>query len=299
MEHQVLLFYTYTDIDDPETLAARTKALSSRYGLTGRVLIAQEGVNATLEGTTENTEAFIEEFMEDARFRNLRVKRSRGTGNAFPKLSVKVRQEIVGTRFPDSINPRIKTAPRVTPDELRSWFDAGEDFAIVDMRNDYEYRSGHFKNAINPGLENSRDLPAALPRLAHLKDKKVLTVCTGGVRCEKMSALLMAEGFGQVYQLEDGIHAYMEKFPGKDFLGTLYTFDGRVVMDFGGEREIVGRCTLCGEATESYANCANDACHLHFLACEKCQAPAGAFCTEACRAVVHGAHTPMGATVSA
>jgi len=123
-----------------------------------------------------------------------------------------------------------------------------------------------------------------MPKLEPLKEKKVVTVCTGGIRCEKMSAYLLSHGFKDVYQLENGIHTYMEKYPGKDFLGTLYTFDQRVVMDFGGkDREVIGQCGRCGVKTERYLNCGNLDCHAHFLVCKVC-APSedNAFCSEEC-----------------
>ena len=281
--HQVLLFYKYVTIEDPEVVMEHIRSLAKAHGLLGRVLIAHEGINGTLEGETEATEVFARELLSDARFSDMKIKRSSGSGSAFPKLQVKVRDEIVGTKFPADVDPRVKTAPHLSPDELRAWYENERDFVVVDMRNDYEYQSGHFKNSINPGLEASRDLPDALPKLEPLKDKTVLTVCTGGVRCEKMSAYLLNQGFTDVYQLDDGMHGYMEKYPGKDFLGTLYTFDNRLTMDFGGEREIVGRCYLCQATTEAYVNCKNNACHLHFLACADCQTEGGTACSDACK----------------
>ncbi len=284
--HQVLLFYKYVTIEEPETVAARVRELATAHHLLGRAIIAEEGINATFEGTVDATEAFVREFFTDVRFADILVKRSSGTGTAFPKLSVKVRDEIVGTRFDKGlVDPRIRTAPRLSPEELRTWYESGKDFVVVDMRNDYEYRSGHFKDSVNPGLESSRDLPEALPKLAPLKDKTVLTVCTGGIRCEKMSAYLLAQGFTDVYQLENGIHGYMEQYPGKDFEGTLYTFDNRLTMDFGGERSMVGTCHHCQSPTETYVNCGNNFCHLHFLVCADCTSIEGAFCSNECKAL--------------
>lgn len=283
MTYQVLLFYKYVTIADPAELVARVRALATEYGLLGRCLIAEEGINGTFEGETEATEAFAKALVEDERLADMKIKRSEGNGSAFPKLQVKVREEIVGTRFPKEVDPRTETAPHLSAAELRSWYENDKDFVVVDMRNDFEYQSGHFKNSINPGLEASRDLPNALPKLEPLKDKTVLTVCTGGVRCEKMSAYLMANGFTDVYQLDDGMHGYMETYPGKDFLGTLYTFDKRLTMDFGGEREVVGKCHHCQAPTEAYVNCRNNACHLHFLVCEACTDPDGVFCSEDCK----------------
>ncbi len=269
--YQVLLFYAYLYIDNPAQLAADMRALSEHYQLMGRVIVAAEGINATLEGTLEATEAFVAAFMQDSRFATLEVKRSVGTGESFPKLSVKVRKEIVGTGFsPEDADPSKKTAPRLSPTELRQWYEQGREFVVVDMRNSYEFASGHFKNSIDPGLEASRDLPQALPKLETLKNKTVLTVCTGGVRCEKMSAYLQSHGFEDVYQLDGGIHSYMEKYPGKDFEGTLYTFDNRLTMDFGGARSIIGRCHHCESSTERYINCAQVGCHVHILVCTDC-----------------------------
>ncbi len=273
MKHQVLLFYTYQTIENPKGLAEWFRAAAERYNLLGRVIIAEEGVNAILEGLIQDTEQFVQAFYRDPRFTQVQIKRSLSDGMSLPKLSVKVRDEIVGTHFPREIaDPRVKTAPHLAPEELRAWYETKEDFVVIDMRNDYEYASGHFKDSIDPGLRVSRDLPAALPKLVSLKDKKIVTVCTGGVRCEKMSAYLLNNGFNEVYQLDGGIHSYMEKYPGKDFEGTLYTFDNRLTMDFGGNREVVGICYLCSNKTERYVNCAYDGCHLHFLICDVCAA---------------------------
>ncbi len=283
MQHQILLFYKYVTISDPEAEMEAFRALAQKYQLLGRALIASEGINATLEGEVSKTEAFVKEFLKHPLFKDISIKRSKGTGTAFPKLKVKVRNQIVGTHFSkEEADPEKETAPHLTPEELRAWYERGEDFVVVDMRNDYEYEVGHFKNSINPGLKASRDLKEKVKELEPLKNKKVVTVCTGGVRCEPMAAYLQNKGFEEVYQLEDGMHAYMEKYPGKDFLGALYTFDGRIVMDFGGEREIVGTCRFCKAKTEQYVNCANPQCNAHFLVCNECDGGGTVFCGEVC-----------------
>lgn len=286
MAHQVLLFYKYVAIEDPVALMNEIRSAAKAHHLLGRILVAEEGINGTVEGTPADTEAFAEVLLSDERFSDMQIKRSEGTGDAFRKLYVKVRNEIVGTRFDKAIDPRTQTGKRLSAEELKQWYEEQRDFVVVDMRNDYEYKSGHFKDSINPELQNSRDLPGALPKLEPLKDKTVLTVCTGGVRCEKMSAFLMAHGFKDVYQLDNGIHGYMEKYPGQDFEGTLYTFDTRKVMDFGGDRQIIGRCLLCDAPTENYVNCGNDFCHLHFLACEACASDERTYCSATCRETV-------------
>ena len=285
MSFQVILFYKYVTINEPHLFADKWRARAHELGLSGRFLVAEEGINATLEGEREKTECLIQELRQDERFADLKVKTSIGNGKSFPKLAVKVVREIVGTRFSqEDADPRVRTASRLSPEALHEMYAKNDDFVVVDMRNSYEFASGHFKNSIDPGMRASRDLQTAIVKLEPYKNKKIVTVCTGGIRCEKMSAYLLSKGFSDVCQLEEGIHAYMQKYPGQDFLGTLYTFDDRIMMDFGGDREIVGTCLHCKQKTERYLNCANDICHVHILVCEVCAPTADkAVCSRWCR----------------
>lgn len=286
MHFQVLLFYKYVRISNPEEFKASYTMLCEKHCLQGRTVVAEEGLNSTLEGTIEDTENFLKEFLLDSRFTDMQIKRSEGDGKSFPKLSIKIRKEIVGTRFPDEVDPTKKTGKYLKPEELRQWYEEDKDFVVVDMRNSYEFESGHFKKSIDPGMTASRELPDKIAQIKEAtKDKTILTVCTGGVRCEKMSAYLLHEGFDEdkVYQLDGGMHSYMEKYPGKDFRGTLFTFDDRLVMDFGGEREIIGKCKRCDATNEQYQNCANAECNMLFLICNDCMSSEGpGFCSEKC-----------------
>lgn len=254
-EYKVILFYKFTLIKNPEQLRKEQLALAESFGLKGRMIIGEEGVNATFEGLLEDIEAYKKTIWSDYRFADMPIKESAGNGQAFPKLSVKVREEVV-TLGAGKLDPAKDTAPTVSADELENWYESGQDFVVLDLRNDYEVKSGYFDKTINPELENFRDLPQKLKDLSGLKDKKVLTVCTGGIRCEKATCLLKQEGFQDVYQLKDGIHTYMQKYPGRHFKGTLYVFDNRIttpVVDVP-NREIVGKCAYCDKSTENYAN---------------------------------------------
>jgi UPF0176 protein len=288
MDFQVILFYKYVRISNPESFKRAYTDLCEKYHLTGRAIIAEEGVNGTHEGTILDTENFVKELLLDERFSDMQVKKSKGNGSSFPKLKVKVKEEIVGTRFPKEVDPTKKTGKHLSPEELRSWYEEDKDFIVVDMRNSYEFESGHFKKSIDPGMTSSRELPEKIAKIKELaQDKPILTVCTGGVRCEKMSAYLLHEGFDEnkVYQLDGGMHSYMEKYPGKDFSGTLFTFDNRLVMDFGGEREVIGTCKRCGVKNEQYQNCANAVCNMLFLICNDCMSSEGpGFCSAKCEA---------------
>ncbi len=241
---EILLFYKYVDIKDPEALKLDQRRLCEDLSLKGRIIVAKEGINATLEGKKENTDKYLSVFLADPRFKDTHIKRSGGTGNAFPRLSIKVRKDLVSDSLPVQVDPNQVTGKRLSPDELHQWYQNKKgEFYVVDMRNDYEYNVGHFDGSLLPGMKNFRDLPLAKEKIADLKDKTVVTVCTGGVRCEKASGFLVKEGFKDVYQLDGGIVSYMEKYPGEAFKGSLYVFDNRKVMTFDdpSKHTVIGR----------------------------------------------------------
>lgn len=274
MTYQILLYYAYTHVADPGHEVERQRELCRCLNLKGRILIAEEGVNGTVEGLVEDAETYIQACAADPIFQGVVFKRSAGTGSAFPKAIVKARSEIVSAHLGEGdVNPNVTTGKRLRAEELHGWLRSGREFAIVDVRNDFERAVGRFEGSVLPPMGNFRDLPAVLPTLESLRHKTVVTVCTGGVRCEKASGYLLEQGFTDVYQLQDGIVSYMERYPNQDFKGALYVFDGRVTMDLNRNLpgyEVVGRCERCGAPSEHYENCANDDCRRHFICCEAC-----------------------------
>lgn len=286
----ILLFYYYGAIAHPEKLMDEQRLICSQLDLKGRMIIAREGFNATLEGTAEHIAQYIDAIKGVQEFSNIHFKLSEGTGNAFPRLSIKVRNEIVTSHLDGAINPAHKTGSYLSPEELHEWFVAGEEFYIVDMRNGYEQRVGFFERSLLSEFAHFSDLPSILPKLESLRGKKILTVCTGGVRCEKASAFLLENGFPEVYQLYGGIVSYMEKYPNEHFKGKLYVFDGRVCMGFNTSdpaHTIVGRCQQCHAVSERYINCANDACHRHYISCPACSEAKMGCCSDACNGKMH------------
>jgi UPF0176 protein len=289
--YQILLYYKYIPIENPEKLMKEQRELCEELGLKGRILIAKEGINGTVEGTIENTEKYIKEIIKDPRFADIHWKKSDGIGDAFPKLRIRVRNEIVATHLKErDIDPRVTTGKYLTPEELHSWIHGPnkKTFYIMDMRNDFEYAVGHFENSLFPNLQYFRNLPGEIEKLSHLKDKTILTVCTGGVRCEKASGFLVTQGFTDVYQLKGGIVSYMEKYPNLDFKGKLYVFDKRLVMGFNTDspdHEIIGTCVKCDQKSERMINCINDECSRHFILCKDCADPVTgrALCPMGCR----------------
>ena len=275
IDFQTILFYNYVYIDNPVHFMREQMRLQESLGLLGRTIIAKEGINATIEGPVEKIEEYLTHFLADERFANTHIKRSKSFGTAFPKLSVKVRQEIVAMGLGAcDIDPNKITGVHLKPEELHAWINSDKEFYIIDMRNAYEHDLGFFEGSIRPPMENFRDLPKFLESLEHLKNKTVVTVCTGGVRCEKASGYLLANGFTDVYQLDGGIVSYMEKYPNEDFVGKLYVFDNRMMMGFftdDPKHKVVGRCIVCSAPSERFTNCHNHDCHRQVIACETCE----------------------------
>lgn len=288
-KYQVLLFYKYVVINNPEKLMEEQRDLCISLGIKGRIIVSVEGINGTLEGTLENTKKYIKKIQQDILFSDIDFKKSEGTGKAFPRLSVRVRDEIVTSNIAN-LNPTQTTGKYLEAVDLHNWFREGKEFYIVDMRNDYEQQSGYFEGSILSGFTNFKDLYQIVPKLKHLKNKTIVTVCTGGVRCEKASGYLVNNGFADVYQLQNGIQTYMEAYPNEHFKGKLYVFDNRLTIGFNIEdpkHEIVGKCMLCGKSCDSYVNCMNPPCHLHFICCVNCLEPETklAFCKPECREI--------------
>lgn len=253
----IILFYKFFDVTDPSELRDELRALAEKHNLRGRLLVAKEGINGTFEGVAADIGAFKVAMAEDDRFADMPIKESAGTGDAFPKLIVKERPEAV-TLGVTGLDIKNKTATELTAEELHDWYLRNEDFVVLDLRNSYEIECGQFERTIDPGLENFRDLPDKLEEiknLPELKDKKIVTVCTGGIRCEKATAYMKDQGMDNLYQLKDGIHTYMLKYPGQFFKGTLFVFDNRITTDVVPvpDKEIIGKCIYCGVATEHYA----------------------------------------------
>lgn len=271
-DYQVILFYKFVTIQDPDLFKNQQISLCQKTGIKGgRVIVSSEGINGTLEGKPKAIDAYIKTMHSDDRFGDVKFKISPSNGEAFPniidpgtgnpksKLSIKVRSELVTTDINgiDEIGPITgKTGKYITAQELHEWINNPQkEFYIVDMRNDYEYEIGQFEGSIIlDNFKNFRDLPKLLPQLEPLKNKTIVTVCTGGIRCEKASGFLMEQGFNNVYQLQDGIVTYMEQYPNEDFLGKLYVFDQRVTVGFNiqdKKHKSIGKCRLCKDPTEN------------------------------------------------
>jgi UPF0176 protein len=259
--HEVLIYYKYSLLENPEKEVKFHRHLCEKFDLKGRILIAKDGINGTVEGTAENNYKYIDALKSEPFYKDIYFKKSPGTGNSFPKLQVRTRSEIVTTmlEYKDEIGPLVGvTGKYITSQALHSLIHSDNEFYIIDMRNDYEYSVGYFENSVLlKNLKNFRDLPNILPEIEHLKEKQIVTVCTSGVRCEMASGFLIRNGFANVSQLKDGIMEYMQTYPNEDFVGKLFVFDNRVVLGFNTEtpqHKIVGSCIRCGISSENFVD---------------------------------------------
>ncbi len=262
----VILFYKYTPIADPAAFLASQRELCESLGLKGRVLIAAEGLNGTLAGPAESIDRYMAALRADERFADIEFKISPGDERTFPKLVIKVRSEIVTLGAgPDLIADQDN---HLSPADWKRLLEDDPDIAIVDVRNRYESAAGKFANAIACDIETFRELPAYVDEhLGGLKDRKVLMYCTGGIRCEKASALFRSKGFSQVYQLHGGIVTYQEQFGNEHWLGECFVFDQRMTVRVDESLVEISRCAHTGRPTGRYVNCLHDLCHsLFFLA---------------------------------
>jgi UPF0176 protein len=261
----VILFYQYVPLADPAKIAATQRALCTRLGLKGRVLLAHEGINGTLAGPPEGIDEYIAALRADVRFADIEFKVSAGDANTFPKLVIKVRPEIVtlgaGPLIPDRDN-------HLSPAEWKRAIEQDPEVVLVDVRNRYESAAGRFRDAVACDIEHFRELPACLGKLEPLREKKVLMYCTGGIRCEKASALFRQHGFTRVFQLHGGIARYQEEFGNEHWLGECFVFDQRMTVRVEESLVQIGQCAHTGRPTSRFVNCLHDPCHVLFLLSE-------------------------------
>lgn len=283
--YRILLFYKFVKIDDHEALAAEHLKYCKKLGIKGRILIAPEGINGTLSGDFEQTEQYMEDLRADSRFADTVFKIDDAEEHAFKKMFVRPKEELVTFRFEDEWDASEYTGKHLSPKEFYEQLQQ-EDVIVLDGRNDYEYDIGHFRGAIRPNVESSREFPDWIrENMSEFKDKKILTYCTGGVRCEKLTGFLMKEGFNDVAQLEGGIVTYSKdpEVQGRLFDGKCYVFDERISIPINHTDEdiIVGKCYHCEAPTDDYINCPT--CNLQHVVCESCKEEHDHFCSDACR----------------
>jgi UPF0176 protein len=287
MDYRVLLFYKYVTIDDPETFAAEHLQFCKDNDLKGRILVSSEGINGTVSGPKEVTDNYIAHMRADTRFSDIVFKIDEAEGHAFKKMHVRPRNEIVALDLEDDVNPKELTGKYLSPTEFRDALQS-DDTVVIDARNDYEYDLGHFRGAIRPNITRFRDLPDWIKEnKEQFMDKKIVTYCTGGIRCEKFSGWLLKEGFEDVSQLKDGIATYGKdpETKGELWDGKMYVFDERISVEINQvDKTVVGKEWFDGTPCERYINCSNPECNRQILVSEENEERYLGACSHECAA---------------
>ncbi|MDQ0268336.1 oxygen-dependent tRNA uridine(34) hydroxylase TrhO [Cytobacillus purgationiresistens] len=284
--YRLLLYYMYVPIESPEGFAKQHLKLCKSLELKGRILVAKEGINGTVSGTVENTEQYMKIMKADERFADMVFKVDEVEQHAFKKMHVRPRTEIVTLNLEDDVNPNEVTGAYLEPKEFYEAMQQ-QDTVVIDARNDYEYDIGHFRGAIRPDIEAFRDLPDWIRENNEiLEGKKILTYCTGGIRCEKFSGWLVQEGYQDVSQLHGGIITYGKdpEVQGELWDGQCYVFDDRITVPINNkEHVVVGKDYFTGEPCERYINCANPECDKRFMATKENEDKYLRSCSHECR----------------
>lgn len=280
---RIALYYRFVPLADPEGVRLWQRTLAASLGLTGRIIVSAQGINGTVGGPVDAVKRYVRGTREHPAFRDLEVKWSDGSAADFPRLSVKVRPELVAFGAPERITVDedgvVGTGERLTPAQLDALVAARAGTAhpvrLLDGRTTVEAAIGRFEGAVVPDAHTTRDLLAAVDSgsLDHLRDAPVVTYCTGGVRCEVLSALLKDRGFSEVYQLDGGIVRYGEAVGDAGlWRGELAVFDRRLAVRFTEDAETIGRCITCEAPTSELRNCADPACTTLEVRCAACAA---------------------------
>jgi UPF0176 protein len=284
---KILLYYRYVQIDQPEKFAYEHLKFCKSIGLKGRILVAENGINGTVGGPQEITDRYKEHMKANPLFADMEIKESRGPADSFKKMFVRYRPELVTMKYGEKLDPNVEAGKYLEPAELNRMYDNKEDFLIVDIRNDYEAEIGRFKGAIILPMQNFKQLPEIVDKeLLKYKNRKIITYCTGGIRCETATALLKKKGFTNVYQLHGGVHVYGQQFPDDYFEGKLYVFDERVAVPINTpeNRKILAKCLHCTAACDDYINCTNAECNKQIIMCRDCRVKWNDGCSIECTA---------------
>jgi len=314
-----VLFYKYVDIENPERLKEEQFNLSNSLNLLGTILVASEGINGCLSGYEKDLEEYKKIIKKNKKFSDIKFKEGPANKHTFKRLHVRIRDEIVSSRFKANLKNK---GIYIEPKELKKLLDNDEDLVLLDARNNYEYDIGKFNIAIHLDLDTFREFPEKINELKNskkiynttknnkknynlinnlennklsnidnkidyesLKNKKIITYCTGGIRCEKASAFLRENGFENVYQLHGGILSYGKEVGNAHWEGKCFVFDtrGAVDIDPNSQSEPITQCVLCNLPNADLYNCVLTTCDRFFTACEDCFKVLKGCCSRRCR----------------
>lgn len=281
--YYVLAYYYIGHIENPQAEMERHKEFFKTRDFKGRIYISSQGINGQSSGSKEHAEEYMEWMRLDSRFKDIDFKIHTLETHAFPKMTVKVRDQLVAIDCEVDFS---LAGEHISPKEWKQKLEAKDpDTLLIDVRNDYEWKVGHFEGSQLPELETFREFPKYAKELKEKwdpKKTKVMMCCTGGIRCEFYSAVMKKEGFENVYQLDGGIIGYGLEEGSDHWKGKLFVFDDRLVVPISKEEaEPIASCSLCEAKCDVYYNCANMDCNALFICCTSClKTHQGCCCSE-------------------
>ncbi len=281
----VLLYYHYTPIEDTIKYKLDHQIFLKKFDFTGRIIISSEGLNGTLSGKEIDCYEYIKFVKKDIRFKNIEFKIDKCDKHLFPKMSVKIRNNLININR-DDLDPNLETGIHLSPKKFLEKMKENNSI-VVDMRSDYEHHIGKFKDAVTFNMKHFLTLEENIKNSNFYKEdnknKEILTYCTGGIRCEKASALLLKMGYKNVYQLDGGIIKYGKETGGEDFLGKCYVFDDRITKDINMVNpKVISKCYICNCEEDTMINCMNTRCNRHTTICKKCYIEMEGCCSNEC-----------------
>lgn len=280
----IISFYKFTPLQDPVRFQQEHLEFCFYHGLKGKVYVSTEGINGNITGKKAAVKNYKDYLHSIPGFEDVWFKEAECDDYAFSKMHVRVKKELIHMGV-ENINPA-RGGKRLKPEELKQMYEQGEDFLIVDTRNTYEAKIGHFKNALIPEMVNFREWPNIVKQLEEYKDKPIVTYCTGGIRCEKATAYMVDHGFKNVYQLDGGILNYIQQYPDTYWQGGMFVFDERKVVEPNTKDELkyTAECHHCKTPTSYYINCHNLECDKIFVVCKECKVKHNYCCSAECEA---------------
>jgi len=288
-KYTLLTYYKFVDIDNASVVASEHRDFCSDIGLRGRIFIGEEGISGTVSGLEGQIKAYKLYLDSIPYFKDIPDIDSKATivnDHKFDKLIVRYRKEIVALGETYTSKEIKKYAHKIEIHKFKEVLDTDNNsYVILDMRNDYEYQLGHFKGAVPAGTFHFRDLGKIIDKYKQIyDDKKIIMYCTGGIRCEKASVMLEKAGLPNVYQLDGGVVKYVNTYDDGNWLGNLYTFDGRISTEVGDNNthKVISKCHYTGQPAETFYNCRYSPCNYHFIAKPKEYKIHFGFCSEEC-----------------
>lgn len=283
--HIILAYYDFVPIANPRAEVEAHKQFLATRDIKCRVYISEQGINGQMSATREAAKEYMEWMHANPIFANTIFKLNEHHEHAFPKTTVKYRPELVTLKAKVDLSQRGDYLDPIAWKELRQNV---ADHILLDVRNSYESKVGHFNGADLPPCDTFKEFSTYADQLKERVSKKetpVLMYCTGGIRCEVFSAVLKERGFENVYQLHGGIINYGNVVGADEWKGKLFVFDDRLTVPIaeGTQTEVIGRCTHCNTASESYYNCANMDCNELFLCCPDCLVKTVGCCCNDCK----------------